>query len=93
MHRIKAVSRKILDEKLEDSSLSAVGVEDMHAKRDIMSLLVKARKAEEEADAARRTGLASAQDKQIPRGVETQRQSYRMSDDMIMNQVVRSRSS
>lgn len=70
MHKIKIISRQILDEKLKESAVTAG---DMHTKKDIMSLLVKARKAEEEAanGAEKSSGAA-----------------YRMSDDMMMNQVV-----
>ncbi|KAG6831946.1 hypothetical protein H0H92_006547 [Tricholoma furcatifolium] len=47
MYRIKRVSASILREKMEDS---AVTVSDTEAKRDIMSLLVRARKADMEND-------------------------------------------
>lgn len=79
MHRIKAISRIILDEKLEDT---AVGADDMHTKKDIMSLLVKARMSEANRD--------SATDAKEPggRSSETGPSGYRMSDEMIMNQVV-----
>lgn len=40
MHRIKAISAKMLAEKMADSGVST---SDMDTKRDIMSLLVKAR--------------------------------------------------
>ncbi|KAH7099379.1 cytochrome P450 [Auriculariales sp. MPI-PUGE-AT-0066] len=43
MHRIKRVSRAILDERMEEAKI--VGREDVEAKRDIMSLLVRARMA------------------------------------------------
>lgn len=77
MHRIKAVSREILNEKLADSSIPA---EDMHTKKDIMSLLVKARKAEEDTDLKAERRLV----KNAPApGI-----SYRMTDEMMMDQVV-----
>ena len=47
MHRIKSVSAAILREKMQDT---AVPVSDMNAKRDIMSLLVRARKADLDKD-------------------------------------------
>ena len=47
MHRIKSVSATILREKMQDM---AVPVSDMNAKRDIMSLLVRARKADLDKD-------------------------------------------
>lgn len=61
MRRIKAVSAEVLQEKVSDSAVSA---SDTASKRDIMSLLVQARKREEG-------------------------QGYRMSDEMMMEQVVR----
>lgn len=47
MHRIKQISAQILADKMRDS---AVAVSDTEAKRDIMSLLVRARKADMEKD-------------------------------------------
>lgn len=47
MHRIKVLSSVMLREKLEDT---AVAASDTEAKRDIMSLLVRARKADLEKD-------------------------------------------
>jgi hypothetical protein len=47
MHRIKRVSAAILREKMEDT---AVAMSDMNAKRDIMTLLVRARKADLDKD-------------------------------------------
>lgn len=44
MYRIKKISAKMLQDKLADSS--AVTADDMTAKRDIMSLLVRARVAD-----------------------------------------------
>ncbi|KAJ7141836.1 cytochrome P450 [Mycena crocata] len=49
MHRIRRLSRQMLKEKVGDLS---VAPEDMSTKRDIMSLLVRARKAELERDPA-----------------------------------------
>lgn len=45
MHKIKRISAQMLEEKMKDS---AVALSDTDAKRDIMSLLVRARKAESE---------------------------------------------
>lgn len=45
MHKIKRISAQMLEEKMKDS---AVAMSDTDAKRDIMSLLVRARKAESE---------------------------------------------
>jgi len=47
MYRIKRVSAAILHEKMQDM---IVPVSDMNAKRDIMSLLVRARKADLDKD-------------------------------------------
>lgn len=47
MHKIKRISALILKEKMSDT---AVTVSDTGAKRDIMSLLVRARKADLEKD-------------------------------------------
>lgn len=44
MHTIKTISAAMLEEKMADAAF--VGVDDTRAKRDIMSLLVRARKAE-----------------------------------------------
>ncbi|KAL0960786.1 hypothetical protein HGRIS_005807 [Hohenbuehelia grisea] len=49
MHRIKKISAQMLEEKLADSAVAAA---DTAAKRDIMSLLVRARKAEMEQEKA-----------------------------------------
>ncbi|PFH48129.1 hypothetical protein AMATHDRAFT_66232 [Amanita thiersii Skay4041] len=46
MHTIKAVSVRLLSEKMNDS----IALSDIEAKRDIMSLLVRARKADLEKD-------------------------------------------
>jgi hypothetical protein len=43
MYRIRKISVKMLEEKMKDSSLV---LNDSDAKRDIMSILVRARKAE-----------------------------------------------
>ncbi|KII92067.1 hypothetical protein PLICRDRAFT_50496 [Plicaturopsis crispa FD-325 SS-3] len=45
MHRIKAISRQMLAEKMEDAA--TVQASDTAAKRDIMSILVRARAAED----------------------------------------------
>jgi hypothetical protein len=47
MHTIKHISALILEEKMQDT---AVAMSDTEAKRDIMSLLVRARKADLEKD-------------------------------------------
>jgi hypothetical protein len=47
MYRIKRVSAAILREKTQDTT---VAVSDMNTKRDIMSLLVRARKADLDKD-------------------------------------------
>jgi hypothetical protein len=47
MNRIKRISADILAEKMRDSS---VAMSDTEAKRDVMSLLVRARKADIEKD-------------------------------------------
>jgi hypothetical protein len=47
MYRIKRVSATILREKMQDMTVT---VSDMNAKRDIMSLLVRARKADLDKD-------------------------------------------
>jgi len=46
MHRIKAVSRAILDERMREAQV--VGLTDVEAKRDIMSLLVRARMSDKD---------------------------------------------
>lgn len=45
MHTIKKISAQMLQEKIQDS---AVAISDMEAKKDIMSLLVRARKGDAE---------------------------------------------
>lgn len=44
MHTIREISKKMLAEKIND--LSAISADDMHTKKDIMSLLVRARQAD-----------------------------------------------
>lgn len=46
MHRIRAVSREMLASKMADAA--TISAEDTHAKKDIMSLLVRARSAEKD---------------------------------------------
>ncbi|KAJ7593064.1 cytochrome P450 [Mycena floridula] len=72
MHRIKAISRKILQEKLSENVIPG----DTDSRRDIMSLLLKARKAE---------SASLSPEKFSP---STGTGGYQMSDDMIMNQVL-----
>ncbi|KAK0202604.1 cytochrome P450 [Desarmillaria ectypa] len=43
MHRIRKISRQILSEKMKDLEESGISTNDMHAKKDIMSLLMRAR--------------------------------------------------
>ena len=43
MYRIRKISAQMLEEKMKDSNLT---LNDSDAKRDIMSILVRARKAE-----------------------------------------------
>lgn len=50
MHRIKQISFQMLQEKMQDSVIAA---SDTDAKRDIMSLLVRARKSDKEKDGNR----------------------------------------
>ncbi|KAF5344892.1 hypothetical protein D9758_011593 [Tetrapyrgos nigripes] len=79
MHRIKDVSTRILAQKLQEAG--GLDSADTSTKKDIMSLLVRARKAEEEAREKEKAklgmGVAAA-------GVE----SYRMSDKEMMDQVL-----
>ncbi|KAJ8094400.1 hypothetical protein PM082_010834 [Marasmius tenuissimus] len=72
MHRIKAVSAQILRERMEE--VEGLSTDDTSAKKDIMSLLVRARKAEMER--AKDTGKAGELDG-----------SYTMSDKEMMDQV------
>ncbi|KAK0467030.1 cytochrome P450 [Desarmillaria tabescens] len=46
MHRIRKISRQILSEKVKDLEESGISANDMHAKKDIMSLLMRARASE-----------------------------------------------
>jgi len=78
MHRIKTVSAKILANKLEEAE--GLNSYDTTAKKDIMSLLVRARKAEEESREKERSKLGMG----APAGPEP----YRMSDKEMMDQVV-----
>ena len=55
MHRIKRVSAGILEEKMKEAH-SAPG--DFETKKDIMSILVRARMAEEKANEGKRLGYA-----------------------------------
>lgn len=74
MHRIKEISRGLLDEKLKESS---VPLEDMESKRDIMSIIVRSHKAQIEAEEA-----ANAKS-QTPNA-----NIYKMTDEMMMDQVL-----
>lgn len=74
MHRIKAVSSSILQEKLEEAE-HLENNEDTAAKKDIMSLLVRARLADQK-----------AQQKSVGGGLGAV--SYTMSDAEMMDQVV-----
>ena len=73
MHRIKSISRNILNEKLINAGVPAG---DRQTKKDIMSLLVKSRQVEMDKPSLGTTGME-------------EEASYTMSDEMIMNQVVR----
>lgn len=64
MHKIRQLSKKMLEEKLRESS----HVSDMDAKRDIMSILVRARKAEQEGNTANYTMNDQAMMDQVVRG-------------------------
>jgi hypothetical protein len=77
MHTIKSVSQNLLNEKLEDSALAASS-DDMNSKKDIMSLLVKARKAEDDAQELEKSAFT-----EVPAAP-----AYRMTDRMLMDQVV-----
>ena len=55
MHRIKRVSAGLLEEKMKEAH-SAPG--DFETKKDIMSILVRARMAEEKANEGKRVGYA-----------------------------------
>lgn len=63
MYRIKKISREMLTKKMED--VATISAEDTSAKKDIMSLLVRARFDEKDQGA------------------------YKMSDDAMVDQVVR----
>ncbi|KAK7468924.1 hypothetical protein VKT23_003420 [Stygiomarasmius scandens] len=78
MHRIKTVSAQILANKLEETE--GLNSYDTTAKKDIMSLLVRARKAEEESREKERSKLGMG----APAGPEP----YRMSDKEMMDQVL-----
>jgi hypothetical protein len=77
MHTIKTVSQSLLNEKLKDAALVASS-DDMNSKKDIMSLLVKARKAEDDAQESEKKAFA-----EVPAAP-----AYRMTDRMLMDQVV-----
>ena len=64
MRRVRKVSATMLQDKLRDS---AVPISDSETKRDIMSILVRARKAD----------------------LDSQAGGYAMSDEAMMDQVVR----
>ena len=72
MRRIRAVSRDLLTQKINEALF--VSVDDSTSKKDIMSLLVRARANGEK---ARGSGLESASSE------------YRMSNEEMMGQVVR----
>ncbi|KAJ3722531.1 cytochrome P450 [Lentinula raphanica] len=73
MHRIKAVSASILREKLKDAEYLENN-EDRTAKKDIMSLLVRARRADQKAKG--------------PKGGVSESVPYAMSDSEMMDQVL-----
>ncbi|THU80948.1 cytochrome P450 [Dendrothele bispora CBS 962.96] len=78
MHRIKAVSAGILAQKLKEAE--GVDSYDTTAKKDIMSLLVRARKAEEESREKEKVTLGT--------GVVAGPEPYRMSNEEMMDQVL-----
>ncbi|KAG7444977.1 cytochrome P450 [Guyanagaster necrorhizus] len=45
-HCIRDISKQILDQKMKETSESGVSVDDTHTKKDIMSILVRARQAD-----------------------------------------------
>ncbi|KAJ3822431.1 cytochrome P450 [Lentinula raphanica] len=73
MHRIKAVSASILREKLKEAEYLENN-EDRTAKKDIMSLLVRARRADQKAKG--------------PKGGVSESVPYAMSDSEMMDQVL-----
>ncbi|KAE9410054.1 cytochrome P450 [Gymnopus androsaceus JB14] len=73
MHRIKAVSSAILQEKLAEAEHSENN-EDTAAKKDIMSLLIRARMADQKAQKSVAGGIGAA--------------PYAMSDTEMMDQVL-----
>ncbi|SJL03999.1 related to Cytochrome P450 [Armillaria ostoyae] len=46
MHRIRDISKRILDQKMKETSESGITADDTHTKKDIMSILVRARQAD-----------------------------------------------
>ncbi|PBK99680.1 cytochrome P450 [Armillaria gallica] len=46
MHRIRDISKRILDQKMKETSESGITADDTHTKKDIMSILVRARRAD-----------------------------------------------
>lgn len=70
MHKIKHISALILKEKTSDT---AVTVSDTEAKRDIMSLLVRARKADLEKDDTVYTMSDKAMMDQVVKSIQTMR--------------------
>ncbi|KAK0467020.1 cytochrome P450 [Desarmillaria tabescens] len=45
-HRIRDISKHILDQKMKETSESGITADDTHTKKDIMSILVRARQAD-----------------------------------------------
>lgn len=45
-HRIRDISKRILDQKMKETSESGITADDTHTKKDIMSILVRARQAD-----------------------------------------------
>lgn len=70
MHKIKHISALILKEKTSDIVVTA---SDTEAKRDIMSLLVRARKVDLEKDAAVYTMSDKAMMDQVVKSTQTMR--------------------
>lgn len=81
MRRIEAVSSDLLTQKINESLF--ISADDSASKKDIMSLLVRARANEEKIKADARVS---------DKGLESSSSEYRMSNEEMMGQVVSARS-
>lgn len=72
MYRIRRISSQILADKIHDSGVTAA---DLATKKDIMSIMVRARKGDEDAEASGEKG-----------GVKEN--TYKLSDEALVDQVV-----